>query len=441
LSIQTTLDQASDESIHGRDRMPRPGLVLVHSGGTPQLAALPLDANQLDVGREALLALGVGQDGRISRQHARVSRSVEGWRVEDLGSRNGTWLDGARVEGAVVSAAPTVLRAGDSLFIFHDYVGRFSVPRVMARDGVVVGPTLAPIWDAIRHAAGDGLVLHMTGETGTGKELAARRFHETSPRQKGPFVPVNCAAVPPAIAERLLFGAKKGAYSGADQDSDGYVVAAQDGTLFLDEIGELDPAVQAKLLRVLESREVLPLGASKARPVRFGLVSATHVDLRSRVAEGKFRQDLYFRIGRPAVTLPPLRERREEIPWILAQSAEAEKAPPLQTAFVEAALMRPWPGNVRELLVELKSAVSAAQRDGRGSVRASHLAATAGLAVSAAARPSAGENEDSWRGITRKRLEEVLAAEGGNVSAAARVLGLHRTQLRRLLDRFDLDGE
>jgi transcriptional regulator with PAS, ATPase and Fis domain len=434
LSIQTTLDQPRDESHHGRDRTPRPGLVLVYGGGSPQLGALPLTDNQLDIGRETP---GLAEDGRISRQHVRVSRSDDGWRVADLGSRNGTWLDGKRVEGEIASAAPMVLRAGDSLFLFHDYVGRFDAPRVMVKDGVVVGPTLAPVWEQIRHAALDGLVLHMTGETGTGKELAARRFHDAGERKKGPFVAVNCAAVPPAIAERLFFGAKKGAYSGADQDAEGYVVAAHEGTLFLDEIGELDAGVQAKLLRVLESREVLPLGASRPRPVSFGLVSATHVDLRQRVAEGKFRQDLYFRLGRPTVALPPLRERREEIPWILSRAAEAEKAPPLQTTFVETVLTRAWPGNVRELLVELKSAISAARRDGRGSVRASHLPSGAGLDVGAAVK----EPEESWRGLTRKKVEEALAAEKGNISAAARVLNLHRTQLRRLMERFDLDEE
>jgi transcriptional regulator with PAS, ATPase and Fis domain len=277
----------------------------------------------------------------------------------------------------------------------------------------------------------------MTGDTGTGKELAARRFHSTSERKGGPFVAVNCAAVPAAIAERLFFGAKKGAYSGADQDAEGYVLAANEGTLFLDEIGELDLDVQAKLLRALETREVMPLGAARPKVVSFGLVSATHEDLRQRVADGKFRDDLYFRIGRPAVALPPLRERKEEIPWLIARVAEREKAPPLQVSLIEAALLRPWPGNVRELLVEIKSAIAAAAREGAG-VRASHLPPNAGMSVGPAPSSSAAADEPSWRGLTRDKVAAVLQAEHGNVSATARALGIHRTQLRRLLERFGL---
>ena len=143
--------------------------------------------------------------------------------------------------------------------------------------------------------------------------------HATAPESNAPFVAVNCAAIPEGLAERLLFGARKGAYSGATADAEGYIQAANRGTLFLDEIAELDPLVQAKLLRVLETREVLPLGASRAKKVDIGICAASHRRLRDEVTAGRFREDLYFRIGRPEVQIPPLRERLDEIPWFVAR--------------------------------------------------------------------------------------------------------------------------
>jgi transcriptional regulator with PAS, ATPase and Fis domain len=266
-------------------------------------------------------------------------------------------------------------------------------------------------------------------------------------------VAVNCAAIPHALAERLLFGAKRGAYSGAEADADGYVQEADGGTLFLDEIAELDPQVQAKLLRVLESKELLPLGASKPRKVDFAFCSATNKDLRALVAAGTLREDLYFRVGLPAVALPALRNRPEEIPALIAQ--ELAKLSPATTAhvsLVEQCLLRPWPGNVRELLTELRTAAQAALADGNR-VAARHLSATAGSVFGSAmpdARPAPQDGHDSppsdgprkrmprvdveWR----RRIEDALRANAGNIAATARALGLHRTQLRRLVERHGL---
>src|SRR5262249_25883004 len=155
------------------------------------------------------------------------------------------------------------------------------------------------------------------------------------------------------IAERLLFGAKRGAFSGADADADGYLQAADGGTLFLDEIAELGLAVQAKLLRVLENKEVLPVGATRARPIALRLCSATHKGLRAQVEAGRLREDLFFRIATPQVSVPPLRQRLEEIPWLLQVAAQSV-APNLKlsASLVETCLLRSWPGNVRELLAE-----------------------------------------------------------------------------------------
>src|SRR5262249_47131898 len=194
----------------------------------------------------------------------------------------------------------------------------------------------------------------------------------------GPLVAVNCATIPEALAERLLFGARKGAFSGADADSDGYIQEADGGTLFLDEVAELSLAVQAKLLRVLETREVLPLGASKPRKIELRFCSATHRDLRAHVAAGKLREDLYFRIATPRVTVPPLRERPEEIPWLL--QAEVSRIAPslaLHVSVVETCLLRGWPGNVREILAEIRSAAQTALSAESQRLEARHLNPTA----------------------------------------------------------------
>ena len=175
-----------------------------------------------------------------------------------------------------------------------------------------------------------------------------------------------------------MFGAKRGAYSGADADAAGYLQEADGGTLFLDEIAELDAQVQAKLLRALESKEILPLGAAKPRKVELGFVSATNKDLRALVAAGALREDLYFRIGSPAVTLPPLRNRPEEIaPLVAGEMAKAAPALTAHVSLVEQCLLRPWPGNVRELIAEVRAAAQTALADGNR-VTARHLSATAG---------------------------------------------------------------
>ena len=215
------------------------------------------------------------------------------------------------------------------------------------------------------------------------------------------MVAVNCAAIPHALAQRLLFGARRGSHSG-EAHAAGYVQQADGGTLFLDEIAELDLQVQAELLRVLESHEVVPLGASRPRKVDFALCSATSKDLRALVAAGALREDLYVRIATPAVTLPPLRDRPEEIPALIAHELAA-RSPALapHVSLVEQCLLRPWPGNVRELIAELRAAAQAAIADGHR-VTAGHLAATAGSAFGDAMPDPRGADRPHGEDETRK---------------------------------------
>jgi DNA-binding NtrC family response regulator len=356
--------------------------------------------------------------------------------VRDLGSHNGTFLDGACVEGRAHAAPGSVLRAASTVALLVPDVRPFAGLGSLERDGDhVAGPSLAEAFAQVRRAAVRASTLLVLGETGTGKELAAAAFHAEGPHAAGPRVVVNCAAIPASVAERLLFGAVRGAFSGAAADAEGYLEAADGGTLFLDEVGELDLEVQAKLLRALETHEVTPLGATRSRRVRVRVAFATHRDLRAQVAAGRFRGDLFFRIAQPSVRLPPLRERREEIPTLLARElARRDEALHPHARLVERCLLHPWPGNVRELLGAARQAAEAALAGGEPTVRAEHLDAAALLPEGPAeeARPSPV--------LDGPTIAAALEAHGGSVAAAARTLGVNRTHLYRLMKRFGVRG-
>jgi transcriptional regulator with PAS, ATPase and Fis domain len=317
----------------------------------------------------------------------------------------------------------------------------------------VVGSRLRRALDAITHAARTGSTLVIQGESGAGKEVAARTFHAQGPHARGPFVGVNCAAIPEGLAERLLFGAKRGAYSGAATNAVGHVQAAHGGVLFLDEIGDLDAHVQAKLLRALETREVVPLGDSIGQPVDVRVCVATQKPLRAIVAEGRFRADLYYRLAPPEVALPPLRERLDEIPRHLAlEIASVSPALSPHVRLVEGCMLKAWPGNVRELRKEAHHAATRALADGSERVRFEHLSETAGCAFrppehaaetrDAPSSLPAREGKRSYirRGetFTREHIERAILEAAGNVATASRALGIHRAQLYREMARFNV---
>jgi DNA-binding NtrC family response regulator len=427
------------------DGVAEPGLVKVFASGGATFEPIPIVESRLVIGRGEECHLRL-DDARASRTHAEITCAGGRFTVRDLGSRNGTFLDGERIGTLAVMEDGSVLTIGSTVMLLFTDVRALLGKTIEVVGNVIVGPRLRPAWQAILQAAQSSNMLHITGDTGTGKELAARLFHESSERAKRAFVAVNCAAIPPAIAERLIFGAQKGAYSGADVTSEGYLGAADGGTLFLDEVAELPLEVQAKLLRAIEAREVMPLGAAKPRRVDVAICSATHTDLRAHVTAGKFREDLYFRLSVPAVALPPLRDRREEIPWIVEHTLK-RLAPdhPAHVSLIEETLLRPWPGNVRELILEVTAAArSVSEPDGR--VEAGHLAERAGTAILVA-----GGSSGQHRHITplpapipateldRQAIIDGLKRENGNVTRAARALGLHRTQLRRLIARHQID--
>jgi transcriptional regulator of acetoin/glycerol metabolism len=425
-----------------------PGVIAVFAAGRPAAVACRTGPEGVDIGREGPVAL-LRHDDRVSRRHVWIARVEEGWQIEDRGSRNGTFVDGQLLTGGAVFGLPVLVRIGRSLLWTVDDVTPFAGQLAAgdpgsSNEGPVIGGMLRAAFGAIAIAARAGDTLCILGESGSGKEIAARAFHEArhGALAGAPFVAVNCAAIPEGLAERLLFGARKGAYSGATADADGYVQAAHGGTLFLDEIAELDPLVQAKLLRVLETREVLPLGAARPKRVEIGVCVASHKGLRAEVTAGRFREDLYFRIGRPEVRIPPLRERVDEIPWLVAR--ELSGVDPRLTAsatFVEACALRPWPGNVRELLSESRRAAHAALEVRATTVEPAHLAPDAGLPLApsaaatggAAERPPAGDPPHATGRPSDEQIRAALEAHAGNVRGTARSLGMHRNQLRRWL--------
>lgn len=320
-----------------------------------------------------------------------------------------------------------------------------------APPGGMVGRSdvMETLYREIRQVAGSEATVLLTGETGTGKERAARAIHDLSGRAEGPFVAVNCAALAEGVLESELFGHQRGAFTGAVEDREGLIRSAEGGTLFLDEIGDVSPAVQKRLLRVLQEREVVPVGGSRATPVDVRLVAATHRDLPARVAEGSFREDLFFRINVFHIRLPPLRDRRGDIPLLVEHALERHAAadrpgagahgpPSVSPLAMRALLAHPWPGNVRQLLSALESARI---RSGGGAIQAHHLPQEIRVAVGEGGDAS---REDRYRqkgddDRERARIEAALTEADGVRVRAAELLGMGRTTLWRKMREYGLE--
>ena len=278
------------------------------------------------------------------------------------------------------------------------------------------------------------------GESGTGKEVLARHIHQLSPRRDGPFMSLNCGALPESLLESELFGHVKGAFTGAVRDKVGLFAAARSGTFFLDEIAEMTPALQVKLLRVLQEREALPVGATEPIPVDVRVIAATNRDLDEEMRRGGFRSDLYYRLNVISLQLPPLRERREDIPLLvdafLRRLAEQRGQPPrrLSAATEEAILVYDWPGNVRELENALEHAVTVSAGPEIDPDALPERITAPKPQPLVQERPHPNPTLDA---IERAYILWVLQAEGGNKTRAAEVLGIDPSTLHRKLARYE----
>ncbi|HEX2874297.1 MAG TPA: sigma 54-interacting transcriptional regulator [Polyangiaceae bacterium] len=299
------------------------------------------------------------------------------------------------------------------------------------------GPAMRAVLERLDRVIDSEASVLVLGESGTGKELVARAIHWNGPRKSGPFLGLNCAALPESLLESELFGHVRGAFTGADRDKQGLLQAAAGGTLFLDELGELSPATQAKLLRVLQEREVRPLGSEKSVPLDVRLLAATHRELDRAMAEGKFREDLYYRIAVVTVQLPPLRERPEDLPVLCEKilqrlGQDAGKQPPqLGQDALRRLSAHPFPGNVRELENVLTRAFVLAPGS---KLRAEDL----DLGGRRAPAPRARSRRD-FEADEKDRILAALRAARWNVSVVSRTLGIPRNTLYRKLQRYGLE--
>jgi DNA-binding NtrC family response regulator len=392
-----------------------------------------------------------------SKAHFRLSCKSDCWQLEDCDSKNGTRWRGSRAMRAWLSDGD-VLEAGASFFVIREARSEVSDREMMPTAGDALGTLQAGFGndlDLLRRLAPTNLPILVSGESGSGKELASRTIHDFSER-RGPLIAVNCGAMPAALAEAELFGARRGAFSGAIEDRPGLVRAADKGTLFLDEIADLPLPAQASLLRFLQEGEVRALGAQHTAKVDVRVVAASHRDLDDMVARETFRHDLLARLRGHVLKLPSLRDRREDLGILCAQLLLRIGDAPngdrtLQRAAGRALFAYNWPGNVRELEHALRFAVARAGAELTPEDLPEALLAAPNAITDAVAggsgnpdEPGSGERPRAPGPSTpedrRARIVALLEQHGGNLSAVARALETSRSQLRRLMERYQIES-
>ncbi len=382
----------------------------------------------------------------VSRNHAVLSRQGEQFLVQDQGSTNGTFIDGAQIrEGYLKPGA--MLEVGDVQLRFQPSIKALDVsPLQEDRLVDLVGKStpMRQIFALIKRIAPTESTLLLIGETGCGKGAASKTIHKLSTRAQGPFVVFDCASVPDQLIESELFGHEKGSFTGAVSQRKGFLEAADGGTLFIDEIDDLSLELQPKLLRALEDREFRRVGSSSAS-IKFDarVIAASKKDLWEEVQKGRFREDLYFRLSVFTVALPPLRDRKEDIPLLVDTWAVAPLWEKLPEAERQKVLGHTWPGNVRELrnFVERRKymadmpelAMDAFLRDYSGPEKVEGEQ----LPVKYAG-PFKDCKDELVRGFEREYLTRLLSKSQGNIARAARDAGLDRKHLYSLLHKYQL---
>jgi len=455
-SIDKTLSYADATTTHpGKIRAPY--LILAVHAKNPLAPSARLflsDVDRVSVGRGKGRGYhrSTGEDGTtlrvdvvdnwMSSSHATISQEGERWVLRDDSSKNGTLVGGKRATEHVLADGDQFV-AGHTVFVFYREGQRdVGAPSELELDGSrsdvaplsTLSPSLAQDFQDVARIAISHVPVLLFGETGTGKEVTARAIHDMS-RRAGPFVAINCGALPDNLIESELFGYRKGAFSGASEDRKGLIRAANGGTLFLDEIAELPESSQIKLLRVLQEESVLPLGATESVSVDLRVIAATHQDLSERIEAEQFREDLYARLQGFEFVLPALRERRQDLGFLIAAllSRHGHTGVELDIGAATALLAYDWPRNVRELEQALNTAVALAAGE---PVTVEHLPRNLREAAADTSRETSGKDDQ-----LRASLVAALQQHSGNVSAVARELGKARVQIRRWCKRFDIDSD
>ena len=385
-------------------------------------------------------------DPTVSRVHCEIRVRPDGILVRDCGSTNGTYVEGVRLrEGEVRPGA--IVRVGASAFRIEASGGEAFLPvsdRVSFGECVGGSLEMRRLYSTLERVAPTTSTVLIEGETGTGKDVVARSLHRASARAGGPFVPIDCGAIPVTLIESELFGHVRGAFSGAQTDRRGVFEEADRGTLFLDEIGELPLHVQPKLLRAIEARAVRRLGSNVERPIDVRIVAATNRSLARCVNEGTFREDLYYRLAVVEVTLPPLRARRDDIATLARHFYERlGGGAPLTPEFIATITGRGWPGNVRELRNFIERSVSLGlvteSSPAGGVARPRDALAQSALEALVPLHLPLKEARDAWtESFESIYTRSLLKKTGGNLTRAAELAGVNRRFMQRLVARLGL---
>lgn len=378
-------------------------------------------------------------DTTVSRYHVELSPRPDGVRVKDLESTNGTYLSGARISEVIVEDQAVVVIGKTSLRIsmVEEDLG---TPEKQTSFGRVIGasPAMCQLFGILERVAPTDSTILLLGETGTGKEVLAEAIHQKSRRATKPFVVVDCGSVAPTLIESELFGHVRGAFTGAVGDRNGAFLEADGGTVFLDELGELPLDLQPKLLRVLEGGSVRRVGEDKSRRVDVRIIAATHRDLDKEIEAGRFRQDLYYRLAVVLASVPPLRDRLDDIPLLTSHFVQSMGRGDFEVPHGLMARFAAyhWPGNVRELRNLIERSLAGADVDPlpNETVSARSLQSNDGITD----LPFKEAKERLVESFTKEYLVALLEKCGGNISQMAREAGIARNYVHRLVSKYGL---
>jgi len=421
--------------------VPRPGLLRVRDSAGALVYELHAVESEFTLGRDPENRLCI-EDPALSRRHASITLRPRGLSVTDLGSRHGTWVNGARIEAETELAHGDVLVVGDSVFLAVTDVDAAQPTsfRPIRSESVSIGSTWVRRVEALAARLGPmDIHLLVWGEPGVGKEAIIDRIHGESKRI-GPILSANCGAIPKDIAEAYFFGVGRGG-APSSEAKEGLFTTAREGTVVLDEVGELSPGLQAKLLRAVETGEYFPVGASEPIKLTTRIVASSSRDLRKGISEGTFRADLFHRLAGVEVWVPPLRDRPEEIALIARQVVDSYNSSTLISRDAIVALLRyRYPANVSELRRIVRTAHVSAAAAGRATIGESDLS----FVPEAESSILLADIPPKVQRTTAPSLNEVKAAlvrHHGNVSHAAQMLGVHRAQIYRVLQDHTLSAE